>query len=108
MKIIKYFWITVATKVVKRDAQAYDAEDYDPYGIPNESELSSKPHENCEKVCKTVCLPTPATTSTTFIKPKTSKSSEDTGNFSIFDSVFYSIFKIINFNKKNESKNIQK
>ena len=63
----------MAPNVVKRDDSYDPVEDYDPYGVPNESELSSETPQKCKKVCTTVCLPT---TSTPFI---TAKSSDQTG-----------------------------
>ena len=85
MRIFEYFLITVAPTVVKRDDDVYDlVEDYDPYGIPNESELSSKTPEKCRRVCETVCLPT---TTTPFITPK---SNDETGKY------FFTV-KLINF-----------
>ena len=88
MKFFQYFLITVTPAVVKRDDNSYDLEEYDPYGIPNESEVSSKTPEKCHKVCKTVCL---SPTTTSFITPKPN---DDSGKY------FFTV-KFINFYFQN-------
>ena len=98
MKIFEYFLVTVAPAVVKRDDDIYDlGEDYDPYGIPNESELSSKTPEKCERVCETVCFPT---TTSTFITPKPN---DESGKY--FFTVKCINFRLLNLvlNFKNSS-----
>ena len=87
MKIVFFFAIQAASTVVKRDYPGYDLEEYDPYEIENEPEiapLGPVPPPNCQQLCKTVCYPTPATSTSTYNTVKTVPSQDPEGTFNDF------------------------